>query len=194
MPRFGFRQHLYFGVIGKYRDEEMIINNNKKGLNIGKSPRKRIGASTFTLHLTSMIDMMTILLVFLLKSYSAEGQIVTITKDLRLPESTSKTHPIVTSVISITSDWILLDGRPIEKIGSVLAKNELIIQNLFDELGNLRTLTEGIGDLGSSMRGFRGNISIQGDRDITFDLLKRIMFTCGRVGYNNMLLTVMQKE
>jgi len=35
------------------------------------------------LRLTSMIDMFTILLVFLLKSYSAEGQIVTIAKDLR---------------------------------------------------------------------------------------------------------------
>jgi biopolymer transport protein ExbD len=172
----------------------MFNNDHNNNLSMARTTKRRKGSSTFTLRLTSMIDMMTILLVFLLKSYSAEGQIVTITKDLRLPESTSKTTPIVTSVISITSEWILLDGRPIEKIASVLTKNELIIQNLSDELANLRTLTEGIGDLGGSMMGFRGNIAIQGDREITFDLLKRIMFTCGRVGYNNMLLTVMQKE
>ena len=54
---------------------------------------KRTKRGVFTLKLTSMIDMFTILLVFLLKSYSAEGQIVTLSKDLVLPESTSEMEP-----------------------------------------------------------------------------------------------------
>ena len=90
---------------------------------------KRTKRGVFALKLTSMIDMFTILLVFLLKSYSAEGQIVTLSKDLVLPESTSEKAPKVTSVISITNEWILVDGRPIDKIETVLFQEELLIDN-----------------------------------------------------------------
>jgi biopolymer transport protein ExbD len=154
----------------------------------------RAKRGTFALRLTSMIDMFTILLVFLLKSYSAEGQIVTITKDLRLPESTSQIQPKVTSVIAITSEWLLLDGRPVEKIEAVINQQGLLIESLHDELSRLRTISEGISEISNQMRGFRGNIAIQGDRDIHFQLLKRIMLTCGQVGYNNMMLMVTQSE
>ena len=170
----------------------MIMNNNQKTFNLSNTRRTKRG--TFTLRLTSMIDMFTILLVFLLKSYSAEGQIVTVSDDLRLPESTSQMPPRVSSVIAITQDWILVDGRPVEKIQEVMAKKDLVIPSLNDELLKLRAITEGIGEISAQMKGFQGNIAIQGDRDITFDLLKRVMLTCGQVGYNNLLLTVVQKE
>lgn len=155
---------------------------------------KRLGRGTFGLRLTSMIDMFTILLVFLLKSYSAEGQIMTITQDLRLPESTSHKPPATMSVIAITQEWLLVDGRPIRKIDAILSDSDLIIPSLEQELLKLRKMSEGIGELSSNMQGFRGSIAIQGDRDITFDLLKRIMLTSGRVGYNNMHLAVLQTE
>ena len=169
------------------------------GVNHTPSPgipvaHKKSKRGTFTLRLTSMIDMFTILLVFLLKSYSAEGQIVTVTKDLKLPESTSQKPPQVASVVSVTHDWILLDGRPVEKIDTVLKQPDLLIQNLYDQLLQLRAITESIGGISDRMGGFKGQIAIQGDRDITFDLMKRIMLTCGKVGYNNMHLTVMQIE
>ena len=53
--------------------------------------------------------------------------------------------------------------------------------------------SEELGKLDSKM-GFRGKITIQGDRDIPFEVLKKIMFTCGQVGFNNMLLAVHQEE
>lgn len=165
--------------------------NSSFQLATGSSRPKR---GTFALRLTSMIDMFTILLVFLLKSYSAEGQIMTITKDLRLPESTATKPPSVASVIAITREWILLDGRPIEAIKTIESSNTLLIEKLYNELRNLRTLTEGLGQLSESMTGFRGTIAIQGDKDIPFSLLKKIMLTCGQVGYNNMLLAVSMLE
>ncbi|MBN2412289.1 biopolymer transporter ExbD [candidate division KSB1 bacterium] len=155
---------------------------------------KRTKRGTFSLKLTSMIDMFTILLVFLLKSYSAEGQIMTITKDLKLPESTSQMQPKVTSIIAITQEWILVDGRPIDKIENIMASENLLINSLENELRKIRSISEGIGELSDDMQGFQGNITIQGNRDITFDLLKKIMLTCGSTGYNNMLLAVSQIE
>ena len=171
----------------------MKIEDQSATLNLAAGTKKS-QRGTFALRLTSMIDMFTILLVFLLKSYSAEGQIVTITEDLRLPESTSEKAPKVTSVVAVTSEWLLLDGRPVDKVENVLSEDNLLIDKLHDQLLQLRAISEGIGGMSDQMKGFHGQIAIQGDREITFDLLKRIMLTCGQVGYNNMLLTVMQKE
>lgn len=155
---------------------------------------KRIPRGSFSLRLTSMIDMFTILLVFLLKSFSTEGQIMTIAQDLRLPESTAQEQPKLTSVIAITREWILMDGRPVVQIEEILNSNNLEIESLYDELLRLRAYSEGLGSLSSQMYGFKGNIAIQGDKDITFEVLKKIMITCGNAGYNNMHLAVLEKE
>lgn len=144
--------------------------------------------------LTSLLDMMTILLVFLLKNFSAEGQIMIATRDLRLPESTAQKQPRVSSVVAITQDFILLDGKPLAKIPEVVADKNLIILPLFEELKQLRALTEGIAELSADIKGFTGDISIQGDKEIPFELLKRIMFTCGQTGFTNMMLVVNKYE
>ncbi len=156
-------------------------------------PRRRARSGTFNLRLTSMIDMFTILLVFLLKSYSAEGQIMTIARDLRLPESTATVPPKTASIVAVTREWILLDGRPIVRNAEVLARAELVIPSLLKELQDLRALTEGIGQLGS-VSTFAGNITIQGDRSTPFELLKRVMVTCGRMGYIDMNLAVLRVD
>ena len=154
---------------------------------------RKMKRGTFTLRLTSMIDMFTILLVFLLKSYSAEGHIMTITKDLRLPESTAQMIPHTNSIVAITKEWVIVDGRPIERVQNILDRTDLMIPRLLTELQDLRALTEGIGKLSPDMA-FTGELTIQGDKDIEFELLKRIMVTCGRMGYNDMFLAVNQIE
>ena len=63
-----------------------------------------------SLNLTSMIDMFTILVVFLLKSYSAEGQIVTVSDALTLPESRSDQRIELNLEIIVTNDAIIVDG------------------------------------------------------------------------------------
>ncbi len=146
-----------------------------------------------TLKLTSMIDMFTILIVFLLKSFSAEGQIVTLTKDLRLPESTAQKAPQPASTVSITDEWILLDDEKVVAVTEVMSANSLIIPGLANGLKNLKTVSETIGQMSKDM-GFTGKIAIQGDKEIPYELLKKVMFTCGQIGYNDILLTVQKME
>lgn len=145
--------------------------------------------SQFSLKLTSMMDMFTILLFFLLNSFSSEGEIMMVAKDLKLPESTAEKPPKAASVVAITNEWLLFDGRPIERIDNVLANKTLLIESLANELKNLRAFTESLGQLNSRMD-FTGKICIQGDKEIPYDVLKKVMFTCGQIGYNNMLLAV----
>ena len=100
-----------------------------------------------SLKLTSMIDMFTILLVFLLKSFSAEGQIMTVTKDLKLPESSAQKSPQPASIVAITNEYILLDGKQVASIADEMISNELLISGLANELKNLRAVSESVGEL-----------------------------------------------
>jgi len=145
------------------------------------------------LKLTSMIDMFTILLVFLLKNYSAEGHIMSVAPDLRLPESTAQKSPKVTSVIAVSQEWILLDGKKVVTVAQVLNNNTLMIPELLNELNRLRGTSERMGELNANM-GFTGNISLQGDKELPYQIIKKVMFTCGQMGYNDIVLNVTRKD
>ncbi len=171
----------------------MYLNLNKDEKQFFVIPHKKQTPSTFMLRLTPMIDMFTILLVFLLKSFSVEGEIMSVAKDLHLPESTAQTPPKATPILVVTNEWVILDGQPIETIDNIHNGESLVIKRLLKKLRQLRAFSEHLGRLDPNM-GFRGNITIQGDKEIPFEILKKVMFTCGQVGYNNMLLAVNKQE
>jgi biopolymer transport protein ExbD len=156
----------------------------------GNRPKKK---PSFELRVTSLLDMFTILLVFLLKSFSAEGQMVTNSDDLRLPESTSEKTPRSAPIISVTREWIILDDKPVVKIDDVKTNGDLLIKPLHDGLQQARDVAEKLGAMDERL-GFHGTVDIMGDRDASFAVIKRVMYTCGRVGFNNMLLAVYKKE
>ena len=167
--------------------------DNARGKLLLVKPRRNKSISSFTVRLTSMLDMFTILLVFLLKSFSAEGEIMSVAKDLRLPESTAQTPPKASPILVVTNDWIILDGNPVEKVSNVISQEQNIIQPLKQQLADMKSFSLNLSELGSNL-GFTGKITIQGDKEIPFVLLKKIMFTCGQEGYNNMLLAVNRAE
>ncbi|RME30007.1 hypothetical protein D6792_02320 [Candidatus Parcubacteria bacterium] len=141
-----------------------------------------------------MIDMFTILLVFLLKSYSAEGQIMSVAPDLRLPNSTAQKSPETTSIIAVTNEMILLDGNPIARVDEVMKDTkQILIPALLKDLATKRKISEKIGEIHSDI-GFTGKISIQADKELPYLIIKKIMFTCGRVGFNDIMLAVNKPE
>jgi biopolymer transport protein ExbD len=93
----------------------------------------------------------------------------------------------------VSKGWVILDGNPVEELAKVAAQDQMLIPKLSEQLLQIRAFSENLGKLDPKM-GFKGNVTIQGDREIPFGVLKKIMFTCGRVGFNNMLLAVNQEE
>ena len=147
----------------------------------------------FRPQLTSLIDVMTILLIYLLKSFSAEGDIVTVSKDLMLPESSADKQPEQTVVLIVNNNFILAENIHVANVDEVLANDDLIIPGLSEWLARRRRTTETIEEH-SDRVSFKGDITIQGDKRIRFRLLRKIMYTCGQQGYNNFYLAVMQRE
>lgn len=156
-----------------------------------KCRRSRLGETTLTL--TSMMDMFTIILLFLLASYSAEGDILAVGQDIKLPVSTSTEAPEINLLIQITANDIIVDGVSVAENKEAIKGEELLIKPLFDALNKNTIKTGFIAKDNTSIR-FTGEVLVQGDRGISFLLLEKVMYTCGQAGYNNISLAVMSSE
>jgi len=141
-----------------------------------------------------MLDMFTILIIFLLKSYSAEGIILTIPADLHLPHSTTQSAPEPGLVVEVSENVLVVDGKMLDvDLKEIRDSERLIIDSLYDHLITKARQYEEISALNPNA-GFTGRLILEGDREIPFRLLKKILYTCGQAGFINQSLAVFQKE
>ena len=89
-----------------------------------KHPTKLEGS----LNMNSMMDMMTIILLFLLKSYSTTGALATQSESLKLPESQRTTKPQKELNVSVAQDMILVNEQPVMRTADVPIEGILIPQ------------------------------------------------------------------
>jgi len=170
----------------------MSFPASKSSMKFVRKPRSNKALKGFRPQLTSLVDVMTILLVYLLQSFSAEGNIITVSKELVLPQSSAQKTPALAVTLTINTKHIIAEGTPVASVDQVLASDELVIEPLFNWLSQRRAMTEKIGQYSTTTK-FTGDITIVGDRRIRFRLLKKIMYTCGQQGFNNFSLIVQKK-
>jgi len=139
------------------------------------------------LNLTAMVDVFTVLLLFLLKSYAAEGTELATTQNLQLPPSTSRLQQEALLTVTVTTDEIFVQGKLVLENKKALEGKELMIPELAD---SLREFSKGI----DSDHPSKGKMTIISDRRITFRLLQRIIMTVSDQGWDNISFVVLQKE
>ncbi len=144
------------------------------------------------LQLTSLVDIMTFLLVFLIMSYSAEGDIITMSKELLLPESSAEKKPKLAVMIIISKNELLVENKIVSSLMDIDQSSELIISGLQQYLIQRRNLTEEIARHSTTAE-FKGEVLIQADRKIPYRILQKVMYTCGQNGYNDFFLLVLSK-
>jgi len=164
---------------------------------MGKGRGKKVPRSS-DLNITSMMDMFTIILVFLLKSFSAEGSILTNADNLVLPNSASKKKPQEVNLqVAVTNDMILVDNMPIvptDDVRKIPADDpDPKASKLEEKLKACMAQEEEMVRVGA-LNAVQGKIIVQVDKNIDFDVLFKVMNTCGKVGYNNMNFAVMERE
>ncbi len=144
-----------------------------------------------TLSLTSMIDMFTILLVFLLKSYSTDGQLVTVSDQLILPKARVEKKVELKLDIQVNNSFIVVDGDPIVAVTDDLLNSGNSIPELVTRLRDhmeYSRLTRG------TLNEEDTKINIQGDVGIPAILLQRVMASCSEAGYVGQNLAVIKEE
>jgi biopolymer transport protein TolR len=149
--------------------------------------RHKAGAA---INLVSMMDIFTILVFFLLVN-SSEVEVLPNAKDIVLPDSTAEEKARESVVVLLTDTQVLVQGRPVAELAAVNAADSLIIPELKaaleDQVGRAIFAAEG-GDAIAERE-----VTIMGDREIPYSLLKKIMATCTAADYGRLSLAVLQK-
>ena len=155
-------------------------------MSIVKGSDAGASSGTFRPQLTSLVDVMTILLVFLIKSFSVEGEITTPADDLLLPISTSEKPPKPRTSLEITRTALLTEGQKLESVAAIVASDSLLIPPLFTWMKLQRLKYSDTLKIPEVM--------IQCDREVEFAIVKKVMFTCSKAGFVNYSVLVLQEE
>ena len=153
-----------------------------------RAERKSRNESMVDMNLVSLIDVFTILIFFLLSNV---GGVETLSspRAVKLPESLASTAPRETVVVIVTATELLVEGRVVASVADALAAPTDLIQPLKAEL-----------DVEAAKAPVRADnvkdskrLTIMGDKDIPYRLLKKVMTTGARAGYSDVSFAVRQK-
>ncbi len=146
------------------------------------------------LRMTSMMDILTVLLLFLLKSFVVDGDALTPVPGVNLPESRSDEHSGGALVVAVFGDAILLGDTMVASVASELDRDELWIDGLGSRLRSERERASELGRLREQTGLSPGRVTIQGDRDIHFAILQKVMYTCNQSGFDDIALAVIKSS
>ena len=186
-------------ISGPQQEHEDALDADKKAKRAARSASRRDEGGG-GLNINSMMDMMTIILVFLLKSYSTEPIQINQSEDLRLPWSTTELAPEDTMTITLTKTSVLVndelvvavndDGRidpsHLQSADSPLIPN--LQQKIEDELEvAARNRLRGAGDV-------QRVVTIIADSDVRYELLTQVMITASAAQVQNFKFAGIQRE
>ena len=141
------------------------------------------------LNVVSLMDIFTILVFFLLVN-SSDVEVLPNTSDVQLPQSIAEEKPEINVVVLVAEDEILVQGEPVAAVADVLAMPGNEIPALREAL-----LAQNERELGSNREDIAGReVTIMGDKDIPYRLLKKVMATCTAADYGQISLAVVQKS
>lgn len=161
----------------------------------GKGKRGRASVNA-TLNLTAMVDMMTMLVVFLLMSFSATGEILMVQKGIELPEAVNKATLKRAPIITITQDAITFNGEPMSDPRTLRTDTsmEWKIVELYERLKVEKTQFE-LQEMGEEERtSLRGLVILQADKSTDAKVLNRVMKTAYASEYPNIMFAINQRS
>jgi biopolymer transport protein ExbD len=167
-----------------------------------RKARRRVpeGEAITHLNITPMMDMMTILLVFMIKSMAVQTSTLNL-NDVTLPSSTTHQPPPEEAVsIVIAREALMVEGEPLVKIknGDVDASEKTagsfgieiakLKENLVKQHTRIKKISASRGDEPSN------DITIVADKNTPYRLLAAVMYTAGQAEFSNYRLIVLRTE
>ena len=178
-------------------DDDLARNRFRKAMARKKRKEREAEGEIKELNITAMMDIMTIILVFLIKSYTASSVTITPSEDIRPPLSSTRLTPKDTIAITVTPRHIMVG----DKVKATLEKNmqprademqgKLILPvdaALKKEVEKLKYIAER-----NPTAPFMHEVSIIGDRRVSYELLSSVLYTAGQNELENFRFVVISK-
>lgn len=166
-------QTLTFGTFGKH-----LLSRKHK-----KSARRRALIATLTL--TSMVDMFSLLVIFLLQTFSTSPELMMVSKGVQLPAAITGREFEDAPVLAISEEFVYLDQKLLGKTKELLADPAPLMQKLSD----LRELWQKM----HPSQKFSGVISLQADRNLSSTMVSQFMGMLPTQTYSTVQLAVVSR-
>jgi biopolymer transport protein ExbD len=154
-----------------------------------RAARRERNLSHVDLNLVALIDIFTILIFFLLSNMS-EVQTLPSSKAVQLPESKADKAPAETVVVVVNGSEIVVEGRAVAAVADVLKMEGDVIAPLKAEL-EIQANRHIIRQENAAQK---QAITIMGDKDIPYKLLRKVMVTCARANFSDVSFAVRRKS
>lgn len=139
--------------------------------------------------LTSLMDVFTILVFFLLVNSGSE--VLDPPKQLVLPESVVEMKPRETVLIHVNKEEVLVQGEPVVRVADIAASNGADIEPIMARLAALQDRVIGVRTQAVAQS---NEVTILADKSVPFSVVKQVMSSCTAQGYTRISLAVIQKE
>ena len=138
------------------------------------------------LNVIPMVDMMTMLVIFLLQQFSSTGEVLYMQKDIKLPDAQHGQMIEIAPVVAISGQQIVVTGVKVADIPDLdRGSGYLNIPALEERLRDEKKRWDFIHKSDPSSK-WDGLVNIQADKAVPFRIVKRVMYSCGVAGYFNM--------
>lgn len=154
-----------------------------------RAERKSRNQTMVDMNLVSLIDVFTILIFFLLSSASGV-ELLPSPKAVKLPDSIAEKQPKETVIVVVSGTEIIVDGRKVANVADVINQPGDLIEPLKAELdiqANRQVIRK-------ENEAVSKNVTIMGDKDIPYSLLRKIMVTCAQANFSDVSFAVRRKD
>ena len=166
-----------------------------------KRKRKKHVHEDHSVHvnINSLLDVLSVILVFLMKSYSANTVQIKPSPALQVPFSHSSQAVQESTAVTVTLKDILVDDLPVMTFESgivptnFLSSGGLLIDPLFQKLQDAVDHQKKIAAVNAKAE-FKGIVTIIADRNVPFALLTEVMYTAGQAQYNKFKFAAIRSE
>lgn len=131
------------------------------------SKRKTRRSILLALSLTSMVDMFSLLVIFLLQTFSTSPEMLMVSKEVKLPTAQSGREILDAPVLAVTREGVFLDQKLVGPVDQVLSNPD----NFMDRLKNLRELWMKT----HPEQKFKGEMNFQAHREVSSVVVAKIM-------------------
>jgi len=151
-----------------------------------RTERRNRNQSMVDMNLVSLIDVFTILIFFLLSNSGVE---TLPSASVHLPESTAKKDPKETLVVVVNATEITVEGRKVADVAPLVNSKDDLIPGLKSELDLVSARPVALAQNDANAHA----VTIMGDKDIPYQLLRKVMYTAAVANFTNVSFAVNQK-
>ncbi len=149
---------------------------------------------TVYLNVTAMVDMMMVLVIFLVMNFNASGEMLFLSKDIKMPTAEHGDTITRVPIVSLSNkNQLYFEGVILTDLNNIDVNDpNWKIAELEEKLVDNRQRAEAVGkrEWGSPEEDPTTTVNVQADTGAEFKWIKRVLYTCEQAGYGRVRLAV----